>query len=375
LPAYQKARSALSPDSFVTIYCNPHAWPDASVFGGLGVAVKKMLRPFGDQVESAALGLRIEAGPVAEAVVQLKGEEIPPRFARLVPSTDGTPEFLEKVPRRAVAFIAGRSRPDWIVELLVKRFFADDRERWDNIRQSGRGLLLGLDPLDDVLPALGENWGAYVAPAKRPEKGLLPVDGLVALELPEEPAGEKSSTREAIENAANTYMSLLAVMTNDSGPAKPAVVRTEASDGHALKWIENYGSFELSAGFTETHFILATSPDLIREYHSSSNEERLISAPEFENLRTRYFPDHNQVLFVNVAGVRRLISEHGEKFVEHGVRTQRVPADKARQQLDSFERVLQLFDTAFLAARVENGRVRITGGGTATAESATASAP
>ena len=50
--------------------------------------------------------------------------------------------------------------------------------------QVSRGLLLGLDPFEDVLPAFRENFCAYIVARTDAKPDELPIDGLIGAELP-----------------------------------------------------------------------------------------------------------------------------------------------------------------------------------------------
>ena len=66
-----------------------------------------------------------------------------------------------------------------------------------NGRTPGRlsaAFLLGLDLFDDVLPKFRPNWGFYLVPREPLDKEAVPVEALLAIQLPPVPADNNPIT-------------------------------------------------------------------------------------------------------------------------------------------------------------------------------------
>ena len=58
---------------------------------------------------------------------------------------------------------------------------------FESVRQVSRGLLLGYDLFDNIVPLIRGNVGGYLVPRYGAKPGELPFEGLVAAELSERP--------------------------------------------------------------------------------------------------------------------------------------------------------------------------------------------
>ncbi|MHC4880939.1 MAG: DUF3352 domain-containing protein, partial [Planctomycetota bacterium] len=122
---------------------------------------------------------------------------------------------LDRVPSNAVLSASGQFSSDALRTLILSNLPDDERERDDlrKVRRVGQGLLLGLDPLDDLLPVLGPNWLAYCVPRDSGQADDFPVDAIVSLELkadtpPNDDASEPTLSA-ALDNTLSTGLNLL----------------------------------------------------------------------------------------------------------------------------------------------------------------------
>lgn len=398
LPAYQQARQSLQPGSAARAYVNPRGWDSVLGFSpapSTPGAARDEHKPSGESVVSRAiaaawrrcewlaLGLQVDRGVVVEAVAHYSTNGLSPGSRRFIDSMAGPAEFLRYVPFDAMVVLAGRQAFGKLIRHSLPIDTKDrDSRAWDSFRQVSRGLLLGLDLFDDVLPAFRENWGAYLAPRRDTPPNELPIDGLIAAQLPEVPptseptasAGHKPPFRDAIDNGLNTGFNFIAAYFNMSATGKPAVVRTESSHGLRIRWIDSLGPYQPAFGLTSGFLVFATSPHAVRSFAAIEAEAAAKTGitprpPAIDRLAKRYFPTENEVLFIDTAAVRRFLREHGPQLVQHCVRMRSLASQDAEKSLREFLDVTGLFDAVFAAGRLGDGSARLVLGGVVSAAS------
>ncbi|HEV3002946.1 MAG TPA: hypothetical protein VGX78_00725, partial [Pirellulales bacterium] len=269
LPAYQAARKSLQGGQGARAYVNPRAWDSVLGFQTPGAptshstpgstasssvaataqsatptALAKALEGAWRRCEWLALGVQVDRGIVIEAVAHYSMDGITDRGRQWIRSMSGPADFLRLVPHDALVVIAGRQAFGDLLKQLAPK---NEPGALDSVRQVSRGLLLGLDPFEDVLPAFRENFGAYLVPRKESKPDELPLDGLVAAELPPadttipskpaSPTSDRPPTfRESLDNGLNIGLNLAAAYFNMSATGKPAIVRTESNGPTRTRW-------------------------------------------------------------------------------------------------------------------------------------------
>jgi hypothetical protein len=334
--------------------------------------------------EWLALGLQVDRGIVVEAVARYSMKGISERGRQWIRSMSGPADFLRLVPHDALVVVAGRQAFGDLLKHLAPQ---NEAGALDSLRQVSRGLLLGLDPFEDVLPAFRENFGAYLVPRKDPKPDDLPLDGLVAAELPpaettiapraglapppaalpstaSPPAEHPPTFRDALDNGLNIGLNLAAAYFNMRATGKPAVVRTESTRTARTRWIDSLGPYQPAYSLTSRFLVLATSPQEVRNFISreSAAGSRTIP-PAIEALAKRYFPKENQVIYIDTAGIRRFLVEHGQQLVQHASRVRSISPGDANEVLTHFLDVASLFDSVFAAGRIGEGSARLVVGG------------
>lgn len=405
LPAYKAARESLQAGHAARAYVNPRAWdgvlgfsaaaPTPPSSAGPASALTRTFQSAWRRCEWLALGLQLDRGIVVEAVARYSVQGISERDRNWIRAMSGPAEFLHMAPHDSLVVVAGRQAFGDLLRQLAPRNTKDPNDAiWDSLRQVSRGLLLGLDPFEDVLPAFRENWGAYLVPRKDARQEDLPLDGVIALELPHSEAGGPSragdaasthttsqnavggpataaasgtgspSFRDALDNGLNIAFNLGAAYFNTRATGKPAVVRTETAGPAHTRWIDSLGPYQPAYSLTSRFLVFATSPQAIRGFiaRETSHPSGTIP-PAIGTLAKRYFPQENQVIYIDTAAIRRLLVEHGQQLIRHATRVRSIRPDDANEVLTNFLDVASLFDAVFAAGRVGDGQARLVLGG------------
>jgi hypothetical protein len=420
LPAYQDARRSVTRTCAARAYINPRAFdeilgidpePASSPTPATGTAsgkpapasklantkakpkkpaITRIVEASWRRFEWLAVGVELNRGMVLEGVAHYSSAGLSKDAQRFIQSVSGPPEILRRVPSDAFVVLACRQPFGNIFRVnlknLAKQWLTTD---FDSIRHASRGLLLGLDPFDNVLPLFRGNFGGYLAPRAAAKPDELPFEGLLAGEFREiQPAAAgapnaarpQPTLREALDNALNAGLNMGAAYFNRHSTAAPAIVHTAAVQGARIRWINDLGPYQPAYGLTSRYLVLATGPEAVRNFVSleaplapasagqsdvnepgKSGAQRIPAA--MEELSKRYFPTENQVLFIDTAAIRRFLGVHGAQLVEHAVRTGTVSSAQAERTLAKTLDYAGLFDNVFAAIRLGDGTARVVIGG------------
>ena len=360
------------------------------------------------------MGVQIDRGIVVEGVAQYRTTGMSETASRLIRSMTGPAELLRLAPSDAFVVLACRQPfGTFLRHLLLGQAKEQPTADWESFRQVSRGVLLGLDLIDDVLPSFRENIGGYLVPRSAMKPDELPFDGLFAAELPSQdastdnrpaadhpnptgskmPSSERASShakptvRDAIDNGLNMTLNAAAAYFNMRSNGDTAVVRTEddAQHGTHLRWLDGLGPYQPAYAMTSHYLVLSTSPQAAKNFAKRESDGQARQAaqnagwhgpPGIAELAARYFPKENQILYIDTAAMRRFLDSHGKQLIEHAVRVGSIPPAHAEKALAKFMDVTGLFDAVFVAARLGDGSARLVIGGIvnvpATAETAAA---
>ena len=358
---YVRARSTLAPETMISAYLNPRVW-DAAVLKeeapvqDEGDPFARQMRRMWKELDSAIVGVRVDTGVIVESILQYTPSGRSDNSAPESPQSRD-PKFLKAVPDDAIIAAGGRIDLTALAEWSGREDTLLRAPQWQRFRRVARGLLMGRDLFDDVLPRLGPAWFAY-AITDGPTSA--PADMLLAIELSEEAegSGEDSDSDSALDNALGTGLNLAAVARNSQSSAETAVVRSARLGEARLRWIQSLGPFEPGYAVSEAAAVIASSPELLRRYLDRSSTSSLVERPDFAALAASYFPAADQVLYADIAALRSFIRRHRRALIGH-----LSESESAQQQVDRLVAALSLFDDAFAAAAAEPGRLRITFGG------------
>jgi hypothetical protein len=459
LPAYQQSRRALTTNCAVRAYINPRKFdeilgigPDADAASSTasvtpanqaGAArqtppsvkssVCKVVEAAWRRFEWLALGIEIDRGIVLEGVAHYSSVGLSKEAQRFIQSVSGPPEILRWVPPNACVVLAFRQPFGGLFRGTLKR----QARQWlsgnfDAFRRVSRGLLLGFDLFDNIVPLIRGNVGGYLVPRYGAKPGELPFEGLLAAELREpQPAAEpktavlqpaqlaavkepvqsslrppvatavskpveiRPSAHEAIENALTTGLNYLAARFNMASSGPPAVVRTELeqSSGIQIRWVDGLKVCQPAYAQTPRYLLLGTGPRLVHNFivsqtidkrapllsrHACLGEllraNRSHKPSSIQELAARYFPNENQVVYVDTAVLRRMVAAHRAELVQYATSTQLISAAAAEEMLSKCLDLAGTVDKVFAATRLGDGTARVVIGGIVNAPAASESA-
>lgn len=360
---YQSSIASLPDDCWATLYLDPRAWKTGWEFDDGKSQVEKVVAGFWKRCNAIVVGFRADQGLAVDLVLHYDPTDLPERWRQFVERAGGFPEFLNRVPARAFLVFAGKQHLTGVDRLITAEMSEPARQQWQTTRQIGQGLLLGLDLFNDVLPKFRANWGMYVVAREPLEEGALPVEGLLALELPPVAEDEKPITlRKALDNALSTGFNLFAAMHNSKAPAKPAQVKSEPQFDVSINWIDSLGPYRPAYCLSNEYLIFASSPAVVTEFLSPALP-KLTDSRVFQLWTERDEPPKGQVLFVNWQGIREFLAKNRLFLLNQAVESHALPREEAEKRFQRLADVLEVLDAVYLGIQILPDQIRVTTGG------------
>ena len=275
---------------------------------------------------------------------------------------------LSQVPSSALLTMSGHVATTSIRDLL-KSATGNEDALSQNIRQVRRvlaGLLLGADPLDDLLPMLGPRWLFYSVPRKPAESAAFPLDGLITIDLKlNGTEAEKSRTKAGLQNALKSGLNALAAIHNAKTKGELSVLREEAASDTTVFWAEPVTSFRPAFAVTNRNLVLATDPKICEAFIAKG-------AKAFADRTARENPpalaDNNQLILASPAEARKLLETHSAWFIRKAGRDN-VDEDEAKERLAKLKDTLSIIDSAWFSVSGDSDTLTATIGASVKSES------
>jgi len=227
-------------------------------------------------------------------------------------------------------------------------------------RRVAQGLLLGLDPVADVLPAIGPSW-VFSVQSRAPEVSTsFPVDSIFAIDVQTEAIegspenGETLVSAEAaLESSLRSGLGVLAGVHNVHAIGqKVSIVKQRKVGNAAIHYADPVAFFQPAFVISGGQLILATSPDLCESFLTSARNDGPASAMRFGNL---------QNVVASSVATRQMLADQKEWFIRQA-RRDKVPEADAERRLEELDQFLQLLDRAWMTASVDSSTLRISAG-------------
>lgn len=234
-------------------------------------------------------------------------------------------------------------------------------------RRVAQGLLLGLDPVADVLPAVGPSWVFSVQSRDPRVSTSFPVDSVFAIEV-------KSSEREpsttnndqtvspeaALDSSLRSGLAVLAAVHNVHATSqKVSVVKRRQVNGATIHFADPVAFFQPAFVIADGHLVLATTPDLCESFLKSAAAGDNRTSPASGNL---------QNVAASSVATRKMLTSQRDWFIRQAQRD-KVPEADAVKRLEQLDQFLALLDRAWMTANVDATTLRISTGIAADASS------
>jgi hypothetical protein len=291
----------------------------------------------------------------------------------------GTPEWWQQwltvartaqpiqqpLPANALFAMSGQLASPTIANMILTSLEAQPDLPKDLIqaRRVAQGLLLGLDPVADVLPAIGPSWNFSIQTRDPKVSTSFPVDSVFAVELRSENAGAASGAPDgavspeiALDSSLLAGLGVLSAVHNVHATGqKVSIVKQRTVDETTIHFADPVAFFRPAFAISKGHLVLATTPELCEEFLKSAGE-----TPKSTDGKSRQSGNLQNVVASSVA-TRKMLELQREWFIRQA-RRDKVPESDAEQRLAQLDQFLKLLDRAWMTANIDATTLRISAG-------------
>tara|TARA_R110000850_G_scaffold22210_17_gene65055 strand:- start:6719 stop:8518 length:1800 start_codon:yes stop_codon:yes gene_type:complete len=363
LEMYRRARGVLAEDVTGSVFLNPRAWDEH-------------IKPPKNEIEQGVVnwwkktgaliaGLHLKNTVAVEAVILFNSEAIDLPLLNILQTPAEIPDPYTLIPKKALAVLSGHLNVNLLTNRIVSYYAEKNPEKWQKFLAVSTGLLGGLDPVTEVSKALGPSVLFYSVPRKTLSFDAISFDGLVAMQLTtadtEPGTTDKSKYQSALENVANFLMnSMLSHHNAEAAPGhQTSILKIEDHEQYHMRWIESLGPYRPAYGINERQLVVASSPELVREFFTLKSEESLAALPLFQSWKETFFREEKQLCFLNIASIRAFIEQNSDFLAEQLSKGHGGNLEKGKKKLAGLKSLLQSFDGLFFAAGLQKTQVRV----------------
>ncbi len=266
------------------------------------------------------------------------------------------------LPRNALFAMSGQVASPSISAMILNALQARTNLPKDLVqaRRVAQGLLLGLDPVADVLPAVGPSWVFSVQSRDPKVSTSFPVDAVFAIEV-KSGGGELSASNDeetvspeaALENSLRSGLEVLAAVHNVHATGqKVSIVKQRKVDGATIHFADPVAFFQPAFAIADGYLVLATTPDLCESFLKTAAATDNETLPVFGNL---------QNVVASSVATRKMLASQKDWFIRQAQRD-KVPEADAMKRLEQLDQFLALLDRAWMTANVDATTLRISAG-------------
>jgi hypothetical protein len=273
--------------------------------------------------------------------------------------------FQQALPANSLFAMTGQVASSSIAKMILTSLDGQSDLPKDLIqaRRVAQGLLLGLDPVADVLPAIGPSWTFSIRTRDPKVSTSFPVDSVFAVELRSEDEASQSgdpdgaaSLEIALESSLRAGLGALSAVHNVHATGqKVSIVKQRTVDQATIHFADPVAFFQPAFAISRGHLVLATSPELCEEFLKTAGENS-----KSTDRISRQAGNLQNVIASSVA-TRKMLEQQREWFIRQA-RRDKVPESDAEQRLEQLDQFLKLLDRAWMTASIDETTLRISAG-------------
>lgn len=317
-----------------------------------------------------------------ESYLHFDPERKPGWLAEMTRSSPAETNFLDHVPADAVVAYSGLLDVPEIGHLILIGAASGDGLKLGNVeemRQATRGLMMGLDPIDDILPAMGPDVGFFVSrtaplpppPVEADEQDAdQPPPKPTWLEMvvgvrtnPRAPGDKRPEVQMALDNGLRTTMVLAAGVENakrGKNSAKVAVTRAGDIKLTTLSGLEQVPpGMDLTYTFVGDYFLGGLSLGTVRRSATLEQADSLAATPRFRRLFDDSVGPPGQLVYIDCLALRNMLAQDPDLLFQTFSPFREMTQEAARDGQKLVTQLLSLTDTLLLTARVEGTGLNI----------------
>ena len=301
-PAFRKVRQALPERALVSLFVNPRLLERAmaeSPRNGQPAhdRVAAMMVRYVGAVVQTGVALEWRDGFILHSHDVIVPEKLDPWLRRWLtrpPSPVNLPALL---PPSAIAVVSANLDFDALREAAWELTPDNVRPSLDNVRLGLQGILLGRDPVTEVLPRLGPGTLLYLD--VEPKRGVRPHFPLVGVAGWSEPPGAVNLAA-PLDNALRTVFAFYAL--DPKRATAHLRVQDRILDGARLTELTDGLNVRLAYRVDQNRLVVSNSTDAVARFGTGKPSSPLSS------IRVKYFPDAETFAIVNVERLAREIT-------------------------------------------------------------------
>lgn len=354
---FQKSRQRLRPDASAYLYLNARPW-DRGFEESLRHD-KDLLNParLWKHVRSISACLDFRNGAVCDAVIEIESANLPGGWSQVVATGTSDPDWGRRISGDALLAISGHAELASLIKSVLAERPANEQAELAKNRRLAQSLLGGQELFDAVLPTLGKDFCATVSLRSRESKKPCLLDGTISFTT--KSPGDAKMLQD-VTRGLETGMSLLAAYFSVEGKSVVTVAHDQTG-GAQLSWLTDAALVPVAYGLKSQTLVIAGSPERLRQ--TMDLAENPAPSTRLTEHAQRYFPDANQLIWLDAAQVRASLSANGQELARFFAHDSAQEEQRFLQRFESAKPYLRVFDSYFLAGRVQSDSLRVTFGG------------
>jgi hypothetical protein len=321
--------------AFLTMCVNPRKLEPDIVRG----KKEDALPSYWNALDAIFVTLAVQDAAELRISIQANPKELPAWAKPAFTETISPSSLWQRFPEKSILTIAAKTDFAGTAEALALLMPEKERKKLASDWQGGVGALFPIDPIKDVLPNLGPDWGICILPAKNAQE--LP-QAMFALAV--EPGPKKIDT--ALVRGAEVLAGLAILDYNRNNPNARIQLKSKTQDKIEIKYLDGDSAFppglRPACALKDGYLLLATSPEAIGDFRAPpANAPAMKEAP---------------MIRLSTREVARLLDQRRAHIVASLTDRQQMSDKEARKNLDDVIAVLNLFDQLTLSQHGADGQ-------------------
>lgn len=379
LDLYRDCRSRLPADAAACMFVNTRKW-DAVVDHALRDSKDAAwLKPVFEQVSAVSAAVQLKDEVVLTVEADLNGRPAAKAWTQFARSTAGGTARGQAIPSDAIAAVSARLNARPLIREWIAASAATRTDEFSRGRAVMKSLLQGRDLFDDVLPHVLRDWIIAVVPADSEGAGI-PADLVARLSLdsttansgdqtdlpkgppPETPA-DHDNLFKSVDHGLQFGMTLLGAVLSHQHPENPVLVEEHSTSVGTVRSYNQLGPWTPGYLVTSRQITLASSRKAVIQNSEPLPRQTSAATSRLMTFEQRYFPTATQLVWLDTARLRDLLETRSDWIAGQWAPQSTDSRQRVRKHLSNLEEVTKVFDAAFLAATVDEFRVRVVLGG------------
>ncbi len=344
-PRFLQVREALPERSFVSLFVDPkflkklaEASPQPEPKSAAEKRVQDFLLRTLWAVSYAGAALEWRDGLVLHLHESIEPDRMDEPLRRWAATETSGARLWQRIPPTALVMVAGQVDFSALGALVMGFVPEADRVRTQNVLVALRGVLMGKDVMEEVLPSLGPGMLFYL---DEPRGEGLPLVLAVELGGPAD-----SGIPAALENGLRTLMVLWALdPKNDAAGAR---VQSQERDGVSVTTLSGEKTPFAFAVHSDV-LVLGTTAAAVAAYRRGSDDEE---PSRVGSVRDLFFPEATTFAVADLGALRRFAEAHREALTRRIAANQGGNAADAGRDLDQALALMSLFRIGYLTNRI-----------------------